>query len=62
LTFEPQSSIKSVDSSDLRILEESQQRNSSISLVSDVQTAKDIQLSQNRERNESDFFHFGTQK
>ncbi|XP_039513498.1 T-box brain protein 1 isoform X3 [Pimephales promelas] len=59
---ETQSSIKSVDSSDLRILEESQQRNSSISLVSDVQTAKDIQLSQNRERNESDFFHFGTQK
>ncbi|XP_077059113.1 T-box brain protein 1 isoform X3 [Siphateles boraxobius] len=61
---ETQSSIKSVDSGDLRILEEAQQRNSSITPVSDVQTAKDIQLSQNRERNvikESDFFHFGTQ-
>ncbi|KAK7119596.1 hypothetical protein R3I94_021427 [Phoxinus phoxinus] len=61
---ETQSSIKSVDSGDLRILEEAQQRNSSITLVSDVQTAKDIQVLQNRGRNvikESDFFHFGTQ-
>ncbi|XP_051768071.1 T-box brain protein 1 isoform X1 [Ctenopharyngodon idella] len=58
---ETQSSIKS---SDLRILEEAQQRNSSVTPDSDVQTAKDIQVSQNRERNvikESDFFHFNTQ-
>ncbi|XP_016299084.1 T-box brain protein 1-like [Sinocyclocheilus anshuiensis] len=55
---ETQSSIKPVDS---RISEEAQLKNPSISPVSDVQTAKDMQ---NRVKNgikESDFFHFDTQ-
>ncbi|XP_067287276.1 T-box brain protein 1 isoform X2 [Pseudorasbora parva] len=59
-----ETSIESVDSSDLRILEEAQQRNSCITPVSGVHTAKDSQVSQNRERNlikEPDFFHFDTQ-
>uniref|UniRef100_A0A673JVA4 T-box transcription factor TBX21 n=1 Tax=Sinocyclocheilus rhinocerous TaxID=307959 RepID=A0A673JVA4_9TELE len=59
-----QSSIKSVSSSDLRILGEAQLKNPSINSVSDVQTAKDTQVSQNRAKNEiieSDFFHLDAQ-
>ncbi|XP_026131074.1 T-box brain protein 1-like [Carassius auratus] len=58
---ETQSSIKSVKSSDVRISSEAQLKNPSISPVSDIQTAKDMQ---NRAKNgikESDFFHFDTQ-
>lgn len=53
-----QSSIKSVDSSDLRILEEAPKDNLSIHPDSEVQAAEDVQ---NRARNgikESGFFHF----
>lgn len=56
---ETQSSIKSVDSSDLSILEEAQLKNPSISPVSDV--AKDMQVLPNKAKDgikESDLFYF----
>ncbi|XP_051528087.1 T-box brain protein 1 [Myxocyprinus asiaticus] len=65
---ETPSSIKSVDSSDLRILEEARQKNTSpfITPVSGVHNTlkTDMQVSQDNERKgvkESDFIHFNSQ-
>ncbi len=58
---ETQSSIKSADSSALRISEEAHLKNPSISPVSDVQTVKNMQNRAKNGNKESDFFHFDTQ-
>ncbi|XP_026076740.1 T-box brain protein 1 [Carassius auratus] len=49
-TSQNRSSIKSVNSSDLRISEEARLKNHSIDPVSDVQTARDMQVSQNGQK------------